>query len=460
MKKKINWSIKIINPVMIMLIIIILWIPEITTAEEADTLTINSAVKIAVENNNELKQKKQTVSLQEISVVRSKGTFYPDLSIGSGGAYKDDKNTPTGNDNEFRTLDINIKSTLNVFNGFQDSASLKRSQIELEAEVKNYSRSVHTCILNTILTYIETVSNQELIKAETENLKANQNQLEQIKVFYNSGKKSVIDLYQQQAETREAELTHLSAQNKFRVSRLELSNSMGMVGPFEFNVSLPEVVITDKTFPDYDYQDLLNAAYKNRPDYQSGDDQIHAADEGIREAKGGYLPRIDLFGEAGSGYNSNYNDDFNNQVADNSISSSFGFTVSIPIFDRSVTRSKVIEAKILRDKRLLEKRGLKQKIQLNIGEALDDYRTALKQADVSAAILKYSKKVLDSMSERYEAGGSSISELIDARSDYAKAKFNNITAGYDLLKKKVALAYYQGDVSAMIPVDGTMAFAQ
>ena len=135
---------------------------------------------------------------------------------------------------------------------------------------------------------------------------------------------------------------------------------------------------------------------------------------------------------------------------DNGVSSTIGFTVSIPLFDRSVTKSNVSEAKITRKKRVIEHKSLQQKIELEIGEALEDYRTAVKTLEVTGSLLKYSKNALDSMVDKYGSGAISLLDLIETRSDYADARYNNIKAEYDLLKEKAALAYYQGNISKII----------
>ncbi len=448
--KKFKKPVLILNLLMMTFIIFSTWMSTTSLAGEINNLSIRDAVRITLKNNSDLKQKEQTIESSKVSVDREKGNFYPDLVIKSVGSINKGQNLSNGDSNEYQTFDINITSTLNVFNGFHDSASLKKSEIELEAEKKSYSRTNQTVIFNTISNYIEAVSNQKLISAEEENLRENQKQLEQIQAFYDSGKTSATDLYQQQAETKEAELSLLAATNSFKVSTLVLLNTMGLKANNKISLNLPEIVLTDTTFPDYDFNDLLNVAYEKRPDLKSGESLINASNEGIREAKAGYLPSVDLFAEVGSDYNSNYDNGFHDQLADDGVSSTLGFTVSIPLFDRSVTKSNVSEAKITRTKRMLEQESLKQVIELEIGEALEDYRTASKQLEVTESLLKYSGKVLDSMVEKYKTGSVSIVDLIKARSDYAEAQYNNIKSGYNLLKEKVALAYYQGNITEII----------
>ncbi|MCP3942616.1 MAG: TolC family protein [Desulfobacteraceae bacterium] len=426
------------------------WMSGTLMASELKELPMNDAIHIALENNNDLKLEGNNLKSLEVATQREKGRFYPDLKVESSGSVIGESNSSSVGSTENKTLDMNITSRYNVFNGFQDSASLKKAGFELNAGHQTYSRASQEVIFNTVTAYIEAVSAQALIVAKEENLKDNQKQLEQIKAFYESGTRAVVDLYKQQAETKAAEQSLLSAKNSFAISKLNLLQAMGIKAGYKFGVRLDQKVdFTAKNYSDYKYEDLLNKAVANRPDLKSSETLLHAADEGIRAAKAGYSPSVDIYAQVGSDYNSSDDLGLKSQLINDGFDSAVGLTISIPIFDKSVTKTNIADAVNTKEKRRIEQKSLTQQIGINIGQALEDYRTAVKQLEVTSSRLKYSKKTLESMVEKYAVGSSTLIELVDARSDFAQAGYDNIKAVYDLLAEKVVLAYYQGDVAGM-----------
>ena len=193
--------------------------------------------------------------------------------------------------------------------------------------------------------------------------------------------------------------------------------------------------------PDDDTTHLTFLALANRSDIKAQKQQIEAAGQQIREAKAGHLPKVDLSVILDNDYSGNSDEDLNSTI---------GVTLSIPVFDRFLTRNEIAKARIEKsnEQSLLEEKKLQ--VGLEIAQALQNYQKTQKQVDVFESKLTYALQALHSYEERYRVGASTLIELTDARSQYVTAVFDRVQAKYDLVTQEIAVAYYLGNVKQML----------
>lgn len=179
----------------------------------------------------------------EVTVSQQKADFYPNLVLEASGTerFSESGGNSTGKTESQNDTSANVGlvSSINLFNGFGDIAALKNSELLLQAELESLSQSEQTLIFETVSKFIQILTDQELIHVEETNLEENIELLERIKSFYEAGKVPISDLYQQQAETKQAELDLMEAEHSLAVSKLLLMQTLGMVPTADYQVSPP-----------------------------------------------------------------------------------------------------------------------------------------------------------------------------------------------------------------------------
>ena len=158
---------------------------------------------------------------QRHRVAQRRADFAPDLKATLAGAERFDKalDPDGGSDHRnYETANGAISSTVNLFNGFGDVAALRGAEWGLAGQQDTFTREEQTLIFSTVSTFLQALSDRELIRVRTENLEGNRRQLEQVEALYQAGNRPVSDLYQQQAETSSAELDLLVAERNYAVS--------------------------------------------------------------------------------------------------------------------------------------------------------------------------------------------------------------------------------------------------
>jgi outer membrane protein len=348
-------------------------------------------------------------------------------------------------------MSLGLSSSLDLFTGFGRTASLKQSRLELDAERDNFARTKQEIVFNVISSFVQTVVDSEFIKVNEENLAAQRRLLERIQAFYQAGRSPVADLYEQQAETANAERQLLISRRDYAVSKLNLLQTLGLDPGTDCRVVAPSVESIMAEVSGLTVGDDLEEALARRFDLIAQQKQIDAARSQVTASRSGYWPTLSLSASAGTSYSSAAADrwSFSEQLSDNNPSASIGVSLSLPIFDRLQTRNSVKQAKIQLRQAQLAIEKLKLQIGVQVRQALEDYIAAQKDVEVSGARLKYSEQALKSIEARYDVKAATLVEVTQVRSSTLQASYNSINARYSLLLRGIGIAFYRGDIDGI-----------
>ena len=270
-----------IHPPAIILLVLLASIasPNTSRTEEIPRLILAKAVELALQNNSDLKTTRQQVESAETTVQQKKAVYFPNLEYSMKGTRVHNDTATDGT--SYTTATSSLSSSVNIFNGFSDQAAVESAGFSLSAEKHNLNRVQQSTVYQTISTFIAAVTNQELITVGEENLQDNRRQLARILAFYKAGKRPVTDLYQQQAETSQAELSLLSDERDLQTSKLEVLQTIGISSTERFRIVAPDIPEPSALKADLPAQDILATALATRTDLQSQEHRIKAAGEDI-----------------------------------------------------------------------------------------------------------------------------------------------------------------------------------
>ncbi len=425
-------------------------------AETMPAYTIKEAVSIALQHNKEFKLTAMQVDLANLTVAQNEANFLPNLNtaLQTSDRYAKSVDAMTGkrsSDNNF-SMDVSVSSSVNLFNGFGDTATLAHSRYALKSTESNVVRQRHSVIYTTITRFVQVVTAQDAVRVEQENLAAQKLQLQKIQAFYESGNRPVSDVYQQEADIAEAELRVLNTERNVRVAKLLLMETLGLEPNTDYDLDAPEIDRMLHTLRTMNPTDSIAEIVTRRPDYVSQQTRIEAAREQITIARSDYYPSVALSANTGTSYSEsgNRSGSFGDQIFDYNPYVSMGFSIQLPIFDRHSARINTSKATIQLTSEQLKLDQMRQQISIEYRQAIQDYQTAIKQVDVSESKVKFTRQSLESYQERYNVKASTLVELSQARTQYLQALYDQINAKYNLLLRGVAIAYYAGDEEGMM----------
>lgn len=422
------------------------------------TLSLKRAVELAWENNPGFLQAAERVETKKAAVTGATGVFLPEVTI-TGSAYHQtggggmNGGTQSGTSNtgmqqtadDFEALNVSATANLTVFDGLSNVAALRRTKLETRAEEMTRRWEKEVLAYEVATRFFQVLESGELVRVEEENVKQNRGLLEQIEVFHQAGKRPITDLYQQKAEMNAAEKQLLDARHDLAVNRMLLLQTLGQPASTEIDLASP-APFTENLDPEaFPSPDAEGGRLEGRADLQAQELSVQAAQQQVRETRAAYWPQLSLYATVQSGYNT-WQDDvsFSDQFTDDQVVSTVGVNLSLPLFDRLQTHAATAQAAAQERIAGLESRRLAQAAAVELGQAMADYRTALRQVDVVAAQWEAARQALAAMEERYAVGASTLLELTAARNTCLEANYDHLQAGYELIEKRLALAYGEG----------------
>jgi outer membrane protein len=421
-------------------------------AQDIQRITFSEVVDIALDRSVALRSAEYSRDLQSSRVQSERGDFFPNLNAGinpsANFGFNFDQNSLQLVNQTTYFASYGLSSTINLFRGFGDVASLKQAQLSYEAADYSYDRTQQNVLQEAILNYLQVIQDRETVKIQEENVRSQQQLLERIREFTRVGTRPISDLYTQEANTAQAELDLLTAQRSAQLSQARLVGQLLLDPLKEYEFVAPSSDEIDMTPVEYDPIGLIQSAFEQRLDLQAQRTRIDAAQQGVRAARASYWPSVNLTGQYGSSYSSADPLDrtWSDQTKDNR-SGSVRLGVTIPIFNRFNNKYNVEQSRVVERNAQLDFENLQQRVALEVRQAYLDYETAVKQLEVSDRRLRSAEQALEAEQERYNVGASTLVELTQVQSQYVSAASGRVNALVNYVARVALIEYFVGTIS-------------
>ncbi|WP_287373285.1 TolC family protein [Prosthecochloris sp.] len=401
-------------------------------------------MEIALQNSSSVKKAENTVRLQGADLLKSYGQFLPKVSVSAGytplSVSRVYSNPASGSVLTTRNenVDLNLTTSLNLFNGFKDYASLQSAINLREASGFSLFRARQTIAYDVTQSYYQVLLDTELLKIARENLLSSQDQLQLTERQYEIGLKPVTDYYQQQAETANDELSVIRAENTLRSSTLELVRKLRIDHTEE--VAVAEIPIDALTSlpSSVDPDSLVTLGLANRTDLQSAVFSTEAAKWDVTSASSQRYPTLDLafsLNTLGYPYYETTAGTPHYLPLSDQLSDLLGYSLSITLnwtlFDGFLTRYNVEQAKVNYLNEELDTADLEHDIAIDIQLAVDNYSAAFTEIETAKQGLRAAEKAYETVKKKYDLGSAGFVEastakatLVSARSEYSQAIYN------------------------------------
>ncbi|MBN1355790.1 TolC family protein [bacterium] len=452
---KITAAVEILFLSMVLLIVRDIRAGNTESPQEID-LSLMRTVELAIQNNFGLEQTQYQLAVAELEVDRDRSNFLPEVSASTGlsGRWGKTKDAETGDyeGDVTSSARLGLSASVNLFNGFSDTATLRQSELELQSAEHDLKRQIESVIFNAVLGYFNVITAEKLVTVEEENLKAQQQQLEQVTAYYDAGMRPVTDVFQLKAEIAAAEYRLTATRKDLEINRLQMIEILGTDAATEYRFADPCIEPDDFGNLKPDISEIVRKAATERQDLLAQKYRIAAAGQQLTIARSDKWPSVSMSLDAGTSYSRSNQIDtaFSEQVKDVNPYASLGVSVGFPLFDRH--RTKYGEAIAKRNLQVAEsqRKQLEQKIEIEIRSAWQELLTALKQLDKTEALVDSTLNALNSYRERYNVNAATYVELSQARAQHLSAAYDRISARNMLMVKGFTMAYYQGNLKDML----------
>lgn len=382
---------------------------------------LKDCINYARKNNISINSLKLSSKTAEQSLIAAKAAKYPNLSANVS------QDLSHYNSGTQSSSGYGVSSGITLFNGGYLNNDVKSKTLSEQVANLSVNAAENDITLQITQAYLNILLTKENITYLNDLLSTSNALVKQGTQRLTAGTIAKKDLLQLQATMANDNYTLVTAQNQLQQNVLTLKQLLQLPTRIGF-----EVAATDTTKTSEHLMDLTAAqdqALRTRPEVKGAELNVQLQNTELEKAKSTIRPVLSLNGSLGSGYNSTLLGSYPNQL-NNSFNQALGLTLSIPIFDRKITKTNVAKANLeIQQARLSlldTKTTLTQSVEkafLNVQNANSQYQAAREQFD-------YTKEALRISEAELKLGSSSIVDYLQQKNLYVQALQSFVQAKY------------------------------
>jgi outer membrane protein len=408
------------------------------SAQQAQTLTLQEAEKIAVQNHPRVQAVQFLAKAASEQVREARSSYYP-TAVGSATGVKAE------NDSRIAAGFLNNPT---VFSRFSDGLAVnqlvtdfgrtyelvKSSNLHAKAQAENVTTARADVILRVDAAYYGVLKAQAVLRVAQETVKDRQLVADQVGALAKNQLKSGLDVSFANVDLARAQLLLVQAQNDLQSSFAELSTALGYSDQKTFQLAEQPLPAAPPT----DISTLIQEAMRDRPELISQRLDVDSAFSFATAERDLWFPTLSAVGVTGlvpyreAPLPSRY--------------AAAGFNLNIPIFNghlydalRGQANAEArAQEQYLRDTQNVIVREV-QKAWLN---AISGYQ----RLSLTDQLLDEATKAFNLAQSRYQLGLSSIIELSQAELNKTQAEIDQASAKYDYQIDISALNYQAGQI--------------
>jgi len=453
-----------------------------STARSQNALTLQQCVETALANNLDVLQSQLQMESSKIDKNQAKLNLLPSLNASAGQTWSQGRSIdPYSNQpvtQNVSSSNYGINSGVVLFNGLSLQNLIKQYSLTYDASKMDWQQAKDNLTLSVILGYLQVLSTEDQLTQSQNQAALSGAQVERLQIMNQQGAIRPSDLSDLQGQYANDKLTIVNTKNSLETAKINLCQLMNI--PYN---------------PDMELQRIDLAAFAVR--YESTRDQIYqtalqelaliksvdlkeqSAAKAVKVARGQLWPTLSFGAGVSTAYSSvaqqnqyvnttyvptsdsaigngmklpvyRFQDNFSpfakipyKDQLDNNVYTSYGFNLSIPIFNSLLQRNRVKQAKItLKNSQYISKTTRTQlgtsidRAYANMVSAADRYKVLLEQVTAynesfQAAEIRFNNGV-----------GTSVDYLI-AKNNLDRANIDLITTKYDYVLRTKILDFYQ-----------------
>jgi TolC family type I secretion outer membrane protein len=390
-------------------------------AQEGDTLTLERAVALAIDNQPSLRGSEAGVRAADAGFRQARAGFLPSVGFSAsdtrtGGTVIISPAIPP-TQRTYNSYSAALQGNLTIWDFGKTSGRVSQNSYLYDAAHGDYASAVEVIALNTEVAYLAFLQARRVVSVDEEALATTSHHLVQARAFYTTGRRPQLDVTKAEVDSLNAEVNLIQARNAYRIARLQLENAMGVHPAAEYAVVDSFTVPPTST----SLAEARTTALRTRPELIAAQARVDAGKGGVRAAWGQHLPTVAAFG----GYTWSAFDFplFSRWNA--------GISFTLPIFQGFALDAGVELAEANRDIAQSNLDTLTESVMLEVERQWLTVRAAAERAVATAKLVQESRENLNLVERQYAAGVATALDESDARLTLSNSEITDIQAQYD-----------------------------
>ena len=444
--------------------------------------TLDACIQHAIDHNISVKQIEINEQNKSVNLDLAKYDFLPVVSANSNHSWTliDQADVQSGIISQ-RTLQettVGLNIGIDIVDGLQKQKKLAKARLEHLASIYSVQKVKEDIALSVINSYLQIIFNKELVYTNQAQLDYDKAEETRVQELVAAGVVPAGDLLDVKATVASSTQRLISAENELIIAKLNLAQLLQIRDYANFDVIDSDYPINESELMMYTPEDITLRAFESLTNIKTAEVNVALAEKNVQISKGAYYPKLTGFYNFGS--NVRYQDRIVGSVAtgrldqvgfvegsgqrvmregqmtvyggpesffsqlDHNKNSTFGLSLSIPIFNGMKARKTVKLNQLALEQMQYEKEAEELKLEQLVFKAYTDTKSSFQSYEASVVTLESREKSLEYARERYAVGLINIFELNQNQNLYVTAQSNLLKAKYDYIFKNRILEYYFG----------------
>ncbi|CUS78295.1 Outer membrane protein TolC [Candidatus Kryptonium thompsonii] len=412
----------------------------VTLLSQPKVLTLEDAVKIALENNNQVRTARLELIKSDEKLVEARSNLIPQITL--SGSYSRYLKKPVlflppdspfgrltggvieiGFDNSYIGL-VNLQMPIFSWSVYAGINTANKGRLIAEQTYKSVAlktiSDVKKAFYNVLLV-------KEAYKITKMRIELAEDNLKNVEKMYRQGIASEYDYINAQVQYQNLQPLLVQAENNLELAQNALKFLLGIDVNQEIDV-VGEMNVDN--FTEIDYTNALKELYENNPDIKQAEYQIELSRSLVSLELSGHLPALFLTGNLQ--YQAQANDfNFNRYRW---IRTTFiGLQLQIPIFRGFGTQARIDQARVSLQQSTERLRFIKQALENELKGTIYKIEQSKKRIEAQKKAVELAELGYKIARKRFESGVGTQLEVSNAEVNFAQARLNYQQAIYDYL---------------------------
>lgn len=444
--------------------------------------TLEECVRYALENNISIKLSELDVKNAAIDKRGALGSYLPSVNGNASHSWNiglnQDVTTGLLRNQTTQYSSVGLSAGVDIYKGLQNQNAYRRAKLSIVASQYQLLKMQEDISLNVASAFLQILSNKEDLKVKKEQLAIDEKRFSRSEEMVNAGTIPRGDLFDLKATVATDKQNIAVAENNLLISKLSLAQLLQLKEFADFDVVDDTNVKDENNILAQTPTEIYEKARETRTELKLAQTNLEIAEKNVAIAKGAYQPTLSAF------YNFNtrasYSDVIkgtipntlnptsqigfvegtNQSVLQNNFSpvlgkadpvfdqfndnkgQSFGFQLSVPIFNGFSVKNNVERNKVTLEKSKIDLEQKSLDLQRNVYTAFTDARAALNTYEASTVTLEARQQAYNYAKEKYDVGLMNSFDFTQAQTLLTNAQSDVIRTKYDYMFKIKILEFY------------------
>ncbi len=475
---------KIGIPVKYYACMVMIFIFSIQSSHAQRYWSLQECVDQAIKNNITVQQRELTKQGAKADFTQSKFAALPSLN---GQVTQNYQNgfaiNPATNgaqtDLTFRNNNFALSSNTVLFNGFQQSNTIRLQQNNFKASEQDVESMKNTIRLNVANAYLQVLMNNEILESSVIQVQSTKQQINRQQKLVEFGAANKVKLLQLKAQLSNEELQIITNQNLVEQSYLTLWQTLNIETDTANKIIKPELNVENIVAESRSPKDIYDAYISQSPDVKAAEIRSRAAELSKFVSLGGRSLRLTMTASMSTLYSTQTQQGVGNSVLiprpvgvdasgnplylgvyapyyssyevtpfidqfNKNLGKSLGFTASVPIFNAWQVNTNVQKAKINQFTAHLNEKQVQLDLYKTIVQAHQNLKAAEKKYDATKNSFDANKESFLLAEGQFNLGAISTVDYLSTKNEFLKAQASFVQAKYELVFRRKVLDFYLG----------------